>query len=109
MVRDYTDVRDVVRAYRLLVERGDAGGIYNVASGTGTSVRQMVDALASVAGVEAELVEDAAIDRSADATRLVGDASRLGALGWRPELTLRATLGDVLREPPGQSEAPSRT
>jgi GDP-4-dehydro-6-deoxy-D-mannose reductase len=98
MVRDYTDVRDVVRAYRVLVERGEAGGIYNVASGTGRSVREMADALISVAGVRAELVEDPAIDRSGDATRLVGDASRLAGLGWRPEHTLTATLADVLDE-----------
>jgi GDP-4-dehydro-6-deoxy-D-mannose reductase len=98
MVRDYTDVRDVVRAYRVLVERGEAGGIYNVASGTGTSVRAMVDALVAVSGVEAELVEDPAIDRSGDATRLVGDASRLAGLRWRPERDLRSTLADVLSD-----------
>jgi GDP-4-dehydro-6-deoxy-D-mannose reductase len=96
MVRDFTDVRDVVRAYRLLVERGEAGSIYNVASGNGLSVRQVVDELLAVAGVQANLQVDASIIRDGEPQVLVGDPSRLAALGWRPERSLRQTLADAL-------------
>ena len=95
-VRDFTDVRDVVRAYRVLVELGQAGGVYNVASGEGVSVRQMVDALLGVAGIEAELEVDASILRNGEPQVLIGDARRLQALGWRRELALRDTLRDTL-------------
>ncbi len=96
MVRDFTDVRDVVRAYRLLVERGEAGGIYHVASGEGVSVRQVVEALVEVAGVEAELVADPSMARDGEPRVLIGDARPLEALGWRREYTLRSTLADTL-------------
>jgi GDP-4-dehydro-6-deoxy-D-mannose reductase len=98
MVRDYTDVRDVVRAYRLLVERGESGAVYNVASGTSRSVQEVVDALVVAAGVTADLVVDGAIDRGAEPSVLIGDASRLAALGWRPEYDFRRTLADVLTD-----------
>ncbi|HEX2195068.1 MAG TPA: GDP-mannose 4,6-dehydratase [Candidatus Limnocylindria bacterium] len=95
-VRDYTDVRDVVRAYRLLLTSGASSGIYNVASGRGLSVREVADALLATAGVSADLEVDDLRARPNDLTSLIGNASRLRSLGWRPERALRDTLRDVL-------------
>jgi len=95
-VRDYSDVRDVVRAYLLLLERGEAGSAYNVASGKGVALRQALAALAKAAKVEIEVVESGALLRPVDLKYLVGDASRLRALGWSPRHDIAETLKDLL-------------
>ena len=97
--RDFTDVRDVVRAYRLLIERGAPGEVYNVCSGRAVAVIEVAHRLLELAGVELELVSDPALVRSVDVPVLVGDNSRLReATGWTPEIPLEDTLGDVLEE-----------
>jgi GDP-4-dehydro-6-deoxy-D-mannose reductase len=96
-IRDFTDVRDVVAAYRILVERGEAGGIYNVASGEGTSVAELLNRMLEIAGVSATIETDPALVRIGERRMMVGDASRLGALGWSRSRTLDETLGEILR------------
>jgi GDP-4-dehydro-6-deoxy-D-mannose reductase len=88
--RDYTDVRDVVRAYRLLAERA-APGVYNVCSGRTASTRELVAAL----GLEPEV--DPALLRPHEVMELRGayDALR-AATGWEPEIPLAQTLQDTL-------------
>ena len=96
-VRDILDVRDVVGAYLLLLERGVPGTIYNVARGEGVALHDLFDRLAVLVGVDARPESDPALMRTADVPYLVGDASRLrGATGWRPALTLEQTLKDVV-------------
>lgn len=96
-VRDLSDVRDVVRAYRLLAERGEAGEVYNVCSGTGVSIREIADQLLAHSSRAIRLVTDPALVRAVDAPRMVGDNTRLRErTGWTPEYTLAATLADVL-------------
>jgi len=95
--RDFTDVRDVVRAYRLLVESGSPGGIYNVCSGHDVAISEIAERLLAAAGAELELVTDPDLVRPVDVPVLRGDASRLETTtGWRPELALDETLADVL-------------
>jgi GDP-4-dehydro-6-deoxy-D-mannose reductase len=95
--RDYTDVRDVVRAYRLLVTEGAAGEAYNVCSGVDVSVETLAQRLLALAGVDLEIAVDPALVRPVDVPVLVGDNARLrAATGWRPEISLDATLRDVL-------------
>lgn len=102
--RDFTDVRDVVRAYRLLVERGEPGGVYNVCSGRPLAVADLVDRLVALAGCDVDLEPDAELMRPLDVPVLAGDASRLHeATGWEPKFDLDKTLGDVLAE--AESEA----
>lgn len=97
--RDITDVRDVVRAYRLLVERGEAGGVYNVCSGQAVSVHELADALVARAAHPMRLEPDPARLRPADTPVLLGDASRLrAATGWVPTIPLDQTLDDVLAD-----------
>lgn len=100
MVRDYTDVRDVVRAYRLLATTGQAGSIYNVASGTGISMEGLVTAMAEVIGVSAKVSRDAKLARGGEPRVLIGDASRVEALGWTRAIPLRQTLAEILAEGP---------
>jgi len=96
-VRDLTDVRDVVRAYRLLAERGDPGAVYNVCSGTGVSVQEIADRLLATARRPIRLVTDPDLVRPVEVPRLVGSNERLrAATGWAPEIPLAQTLADVL-------------
>ena len=95
--RDFTDVRDVVRAYRLLAELGVAGDVYNVCSGRATPISALLAELVALAAGPVVPVEDADLMRPADLPVLVGDGSRFAALcDWQPEIPLRQTLLDVL-------------
>ncbi len=96
-VRDITDVRDVVRAYRLLVEHGEPGEVYNVCSGHGVAVSEIAAGLLDQARHEIRLVVDPDLVRPVEVPRLVGDNRRLvAATGWQQEYDLATTLADVL-------------
>jgi GDP-4-dehydro-6-deoxy-D-mannose reductase len=94
--RDFTDVRDVVRAYRLLAELGDPG-IFNVCSGRSASARELLAALAEVAGVEIDHQVDPALVRAHEVMEIRGSAGKLrAATGWEPEIPLETTLADTV-------------
>lgn len=94
--RDLSDVRDVVRAYRLLAERGESGIAYNVCSGYSVSMRSIVDRLVSIAGIEVTIEIDPERLRPSDTPDLVGDNGRLREkTGWTPQIPLDQTLRDV--------------
>jgi GDP-4-dehydro-6-deoxy-D-mannose reductase len=96
-VRDYTDVRDVVRAYWGLLESGTAGAAYNVCSGRGLSIREILDALRARSTAEVAVRVDPARLRPSDIPVLVGDPSELrAATGWEPRIPLERTLADLL-------------
>lgn len=102
--RDYTDVRDIVRAYRLLLEKGESGQIYNVCSGRAVSGHDMVAGLMAAAGSRAPLKEDPSRMRPADTPEIYGDAGKLAeATGWKPEISLETTLTDVINDWRGRS------
>ncbi|MGB3865119.1 MAG: GDP-mannose 4,6-dehydratase [Xanthobacteraceae bacterium] len=98
--RDFLDVRDVVRAYAMaaLVDLPDTPGlVFNLASGTPTSLREVLDTLIALAGVAVEVQADRARIRPTDVVRTWGDCSRARArLGWQPVIPLAQTLDDVL-------------
>jgi len=95
--RDFTDVRDVVRAYRLLVEHGTAGEVYNVCSGHDVVIEDIARRLLALAGSELELAPDPALTRPVDVPVMRGDPAKLhAATGWAPEIALDDTLRDVL-------------
>jgi GDP-4-dehydro-6-deoxy-D-mannose reductase len=96
-VRDFLDVRDVVQAYLALLDRGEPGHIYNIASGEGRSLRTVFLALADLIGVRALPEADPHLTRSADLPHLVGDASQLRArTGWAPRIPFDRTLQDLV-------------
>ncbi len=95
--RDITDVRDVVRAYRALLEFGVPGEVYNVCRGEAVSIEEVVRRLVALAGVDLEIVPDPARFRPVDLPELRGDGSRLhAATGWAPEIPFDDTLAAVL-------------
>src|SRR5712691_1218791 len=96
--RDFTDVRDVVRAYWLLLERGVPGEVYNICSGRAWSIQEVLDFLLSESRVRSIAVtEDPARLRPSDVPVLAGDSSKLTAeTGWRPEIPFEQTLRDLL-------------
>jgi GDP-4-dehydro-6-deoxy-D-mannose reductase len=95
--RDILDVRDVCRAYRLLLDAAVPAGTYNVASGETVSMALVVELLVELARVPVEVERDEARVRPAEIRRLAGDPSRLRATtGWRPEIPLEQTLADAL-------------
>jgi GDP-4-dehydro-6-deoxy-D-mannose reductase len=102
VARDFLDVRDVVRAYRLLVEGACSGAVapgsvVNVASGHSMTIRSIVAALCEAAGVDAPVVVDPALVRPDEVLDVRGDASLLTSMvGWRPGIPFAQTLGEVL-------------
>ena len=96
-VRDFLDVRDVVRAYYELAEHGTGGETYNVCSGVGRSMSAVLDTLIGMADVPITVFTDPERMRPADIARSVGDGSRLrSAVEWQPEITFERTLSDTL-------------
>lgn len=97
-IRDFTDVRDAMRAYILLAEKGIPGEVYNVCSEQGVQVRQILDLLRELSTrADIEIRVDPTRLQAADVPIQIGSAARLRALtGWAPTLTLRETLNDVL-------------
>jgi GDP-4-dehydro-6-deoxy-D-mannose reductase len=97
--RDFTDVRDVVRAYRLLIEHGEAGEAYNVCSGHDLAISELADRLLSMASHPMRLEEDANLQRPVETPVLRGDPTRVHkATGWEPEIPMEQTLADLLAE-----------
>lgn len=95
--RDLTDVRDTVRAYRLILERGTPGQPYNVCSGHAMTIRELLDLLLARARVPVSVKVDPSRYRPNDTPLLVGDPSRLrDELGWMPTIPLEQTLDDLL-------------
>ncbi len=106
--RDFTDVRDVVRAYAALMDAGVPGTIYNVASGEGRSIRSVLDALVARANVRVRIELDERLLRPQDTPALVGDISRLTkATGWRREISFERIIDDLLAHWRGQASSAS--
>jgi GDP-4-dehydro-6-deoxy-D-mannose reductase len=96
-LRDLSDVRDVVRAYAMLAERGAAGEIYNVSSGSMISMAEVVRTLADLGGVEVTTELDPAKIRAREIMRSGGNCAKIRReLGWSPQIPLAATLRDLL-------------
>jgi GDP-4-dehydro-6-deoxy-D-mannose reductase len=96
-VRDLLHVQDVVDAYVRLLAKGEAGEIYNIASGQGTSLDDLLFKMADLVGIRAIPEADPELMRPADIPHLVGDPAKLrAATGWSPRRSLEETLRDVL-------------
>jgi GDP-4-dehydro-6-deoxy-D-mannose reductase len=95
--RDITDVRDTVRAYRLLVERGTPGRPYNVCSGQAYRVGDLLDILVGMSRVRLDIRPDPARMRPSDNPVVLGDNRRIrDEVGWTPEIAIEQTLADLL-------------
>ena len=106
--RDVTDVRDTVRAYRLLADGGEPGRVYNVCRGSAASIRELLDRLVARARVAVEVRVEAARLRPSDNPVVLGDPGRIRrALGWQPTIPLDRSLEDVLDDWRAQTAAAS--
>lgn len=94
--RDLTDVRDIARAYRIIMERGEPGGVYNVCSGEVVAIRSVLEMLLEMSKVKVEVEVDEARLRPVDIEILAGDNSKVTALGWKKDITLQKSLKDIL-------------
>lgn len=97
--RDFTDVRDVVRAYCLLLETGHLGEVYHVASGKLVGIRDVLQQIVALSPAKITVQEDPARLRPVDTAAVVGDATKLReATGWQPSIPLAQTLQDILAD-----------
>jgi GDP-4-dehydro-6-deoxy-D-mannose reductase len=96
-LRDMLDVRDVVRAYGLILQQGHAGQVYNVAAGCPHRMRDLLDRMQAQISMSVEIVEDPARLRASDIPCSTGDSSKLRKLtGWSPHISIDRTLRDTL-------------
>lgn len=97
--RDFSDVRDVVRAYRLILAAGEPGEVYNVGSGQPRSIRSILDGLVALSTVTPRVEVDPSRIRPLEVPVQYADCSKLrAATGWRPEIPFEQTLADVLAD-----------
>ena len=95
--RDITDVRDTVRAYRLIVERGQPRRPYNVCAGKAYEIGDLLKTLVAMSDTPIRIEEDPARMRKSDNPVVLGDRSRIAAeIGWTPEIPMERTLSDLL-------------
>jgi len=95
--RDYTDVRDIVRAYDLLLEKGANGNIYNVCSGKERPTKLLLNKLIDISGVTVTVSQDSSRVRASEQRRVCGDNEKLVKdVGWNQSVPLETTLSDIL-------------
>lgn len=95
-VRDFTDVKDMVRAYHLVMTTGEIGEVYNIGSGFGIKVKDVLEMLSRLAKVKIQVVQDPARMRPVDNPYIVADNSKIVALGWHPTIPIDETLSRTL-------------
>jgi GDP-4-dehydro-6-deoxy-D-mannose reductase len=95
--RDFTDVRDIARAYVMLLKKGEPSNLYNVSSGVARGMRSVLEALAARARAEVLIETDPSLMRPSDTPVLLGDSTKLRRqTGWQPQIPFDQTLDDLL-------------
>lgn len=98
VIRDFVDVRDVVRAYYLLLLNGRAGEVYNICSGKGVSLKEIIDIIAGQVGVEVVSKINMDLVRPKDNRIIVGSPFKIESeLGWRAEIDIRETIRNMIQ------------
>jgi GDP-4-dehydro-6-deoxy-D-mannose reductase len=96
-VRDFTDVRDMVEGYMLAAANAKSGEIYNLGSGKGYTVKQILDILESLSKTKVEIKINQELVRPSDVPVLIADAAKFSSLtGWKPKISLEETISDIL-------------
>jgi GDP-4-dehydro-6-deoxy-D-mannose reductase len=97
IMRDFSDVRDVARAYAVVAVAGRTGEVYNISSGKAHSLRELLHAMISDGGLDVEIIQDPTLVRDGEAPVLFGDSSRLTArTGWKPMIPFEQSAIDTL-------------
>ncbi len=97
-VRDFTDVKDVVEAYVLLMEKGTTGDVYNIGSGRGYTMQQMLDTMCHLAKTPVKVITDPNKVRPLDVPAIIADSSKIRKLGWQPKISIEETVQRILNE-----------
>jgi GDP-4-dehydro-6-deoxy-D-mannose reductase len=97
IVRDFVDVRDVVKAYDLLLHKGTKGGVYNICSGVGISIKQVLEQMMAILNFKVEPVIDETLVRPADNEIIIGSYDKIKKeTGWEPKIKFKDSLIDVI-------------
>jgi GDP-4-dehydro-6-deoxy-D-mannose reductase len=97
--KDYSDVRDISRAYWLALEKGEPGEVYNICSGRGRKMKEILDILLGYSKISIKVQSDPSRMRPSDVPLLVGDASKFRRrTGWTPKIPIEKTLLDLLND-----------
>jgi len=97
IIRDFLDVRDVVKAYYLLLEKGISGELYNICSGTGQSIKQILDILSNLFNIEIITFIDKNKIRPNDNKIIIGDNTKIfKQVGWKPQISIQNSLCDII-------------
>ncbi len=97
IVRDFVDVRDVVRAYYILLSQGKPGDIFNICSGKGTSLKEVLEMMCRITGVNPVIRTDSSLVRPNDNMAIIGDNSQIAqSVGWLPGIPLEQSLQDII-------------
>ncbi|MGH9529442.1 MAG: GDP-mannose 4,6-dehydratase [Terriglobales bacterium] len=94
--RDFTDVRDVVEAYALLLDQGRVGETYNVCSGTSVRLSEIIKMFEAASGTEVEVEVDVSKIRPNETVDICGDPGKISEIGWSPKIPLQKTIADLL-------------
>ncbi len=95
-IRDFTDVKDIVAAYILLMEKGETHEVYNLGSGQGHSMKEVLLQLCEFSTSDIRVVEDPTKMRPQDVPRVIANSSKIMRLGWQPQIPLKQTLHRVI-------------
>ncbi len=94
--RDFSDVRDVVQAYHLVVTKGKSGDVYNICSGKGRAIQSVLDTLLEISGLDVSIEQDPKRMRPSDVMVLEGSAEKIkNAVGWEPTIPFEQTMHDL--------------
>ena len=97
IIRDFTDVRDVVSAYYMLLMMGGKGEVYNVCNGVGWSLKEIIDKISGILAIEVEIIPNAALFRPDDNRAIIGSNEKLrNAVHWAPKYTLEDTINEMI-------------
>lgn len=97
IIRDFLDVRDVVKAYYLLLKNGKAGDVYNICSGKSTRLREIIDLMGNILGIQPDIEINPAFIRPNENKIVTGSSEKIfNELGWTPTLTLNDSLNDLI-------------
>jgi GDP-4-dehydro-6-deoxy-D-mannose reductase len=97
IIRDFVDVRDVVKAYYLLLKNGKKGEVYNICSGTGVSLQQIMDKMCDILEINITLQQDPNLIRPNDNRIIIGSAAKIkNEIGWIQDIDLNESLTDII-------------
>jgi GDP-4-dehydro-6-deoxy-D-mannose reductase len=99
--RDFVDVRDAAHAYKMLIDRGNNGEVYNVCSGREIYLKEALETLIALSGLETKSIpRKESVDRirKSQQKRIVGSFSKINSLGWEPKISMEKTLEDILKD-----------